>query len=113
MRLSRCEVRDHINYRKNYRWPSYRFYSALQRLKSPMRDICEIFGARRFSTFSTISAISRHLPPTQSALVSHDVLVQAARRKAYHVSVQHTFLGTFFLQHHPSGGRACEKEFNL
>ena len=27
-RLSRCEVRDHINYRKNDRWPSYRFYRA-------------------------------------------------------------------------------------
>ena len=53
VRLSRCEVRDHINYRKSDRWPSYRFYRALQRLKSPMRYICEIFGARQFSTFST------------------------------------------------------------
>ena len=53
MRLSRCDVRDHINYRKNDRWPSYRFYRALQRLKSPMRYICEIFGAPRFSSFST------------------------------------------------------------
>ena len=58
MRLSRCEVRDHINYRKNDRWRSHRFYSALQRLKSPMRYICEIFGAPRFSSFSTQSAIS-------------------------------------------------------
>ena len=47
------ELRDHINYRKNDRWLSYRFYRALQRLKSPMRYICEIFGARRFSTFAT------------------------------------------------------------
>ncbi len=60
MRLSRCEVRDHINYRKNDRWPSYRFYRALQRLKSPMRYICEIFRAPRFSSFSTQSARSRH-----------------------------------------------------
>ena len=60
MRLSRCEVRDHINYRKNDRWPSYRFYRALQRLKSPMRYICEIFGAPRFSSFSTQSARSGH-----------------------------------------------------
>ena len=53
MRLSRCEVRDHIDCRKNDRWRSYRFYKALQRLKSPMRDIREIFGAPRFSSFST------------------------------------------------------------
>jgi hypothetical protein len=58
--LSRCEMGDHINYRKNDRWRSYRFYKALQRLKSPMRDICEIFGAPRFSSFSTQSAPLRH-----------------------------------------------------
>ena len=56
MRLSRCEVRDHINYRKNDRWRSHRFYRALQWLKSPMRYVCEIFGAPRFSSFSTQSA---------------------------------------------------------
>ena len=50
-RLSRCGVRDHINYSKNDRWRSYRFYRALQRLKSPMRYICEIFGAPRFRVF--------------------------------------------------------------
>ena len=53
--VSLREVRDHINYRKNDRWPSYRFYSALQRLKSPTRYICEIFGAPQFSSFSTQS----------------------------------------------------------
>jgi hypothetical protein len=58
VRLSRCEVRDHINYRKNDRRRSYRFYRALQRLKSPTRYICEIFGAPRFSRFSTQSAQS-------------------------------------------------------
>ena len=41
MRLTRCEVRDHIDYRKKDGWLSYRFYRALQRLKSPMRSICE------------------------------------------------------------------------
>jgi hypothetical protein len=41
VRPSRCEVRDHINYRKNDRWPLYRFYRALQRQKSPMRYIRE------------------------------------------------------------------------
>ena len=60
MRLSRCEVRDHIKYRKNDRWRSYRFYRALQRLKSPMSYICEIFGAPRFSSFSTQSAQLGH-----------------------------------------------------
>ena len=54
--------RDHINYRKNDRWCSYRFYRALQRLKSPMRYIWEIFGAPQFSGFSTQSARSRLLP---------------------------------------------------
>ena len=61
MRLSRCEVRDHINYRKNDRWRSHRFYRALQRLKSPMRYVCEIFGAPRFSSFSTQSDAKRTL----------------------------------------------------
>jgi hypothetical protein len=60
VRLSCCEVRDRMNYRKNDRWPSYRLYDALQRQKSPMRYICEIFGASRFSSFSTISARSSH-----------------------------------------------------
>jgi hypothetical protein len=62
VRLSRSEVRDHINYRKNDRWRSYRFYKALQRLKSPMRYICEIFGALRFSSFSTQSGVDRKSP---------------------------------------------------
>jgi len=58
VRLSRGELRDHINYRKNDRWRSDRFHRALQRLKSPMRYICEIFGAPRFSSYSTQSAQS-------------------------------------------------------
>ena len=70
MRLSRCEVRDHINYRKNDRWPSYRFYRALQRLKSPMRYICEIFGAPRFSSFSTQSAPNGHRSGNGRCLLS-------------------------------------------
>jgi hypothetical protein len=56
VRLTRCDVRDHINCRKNNRWRSYRFYEALQRLKSPACDICEIIGAPRFRSFSTQSA---------------------------------------------------------
>ena len=68
MRLSRCEVRDHIKYRKNDRWRSYRFYRALQRLKSPMRYICEIFGAPRFSSFSTQSHPQRTFTEAASGL---------------------------------------------
>jgi len=60
VRLSRFDVRDHINCRKNDRWPSHRFYRALQRLKSSIRYIFEIFGVSRFSSFSTQSATSRH-----------------------------------------------------
>ena len=58
MRFPRCELRDHIVSRKNDHWLSYRCYRALPRLKSPMRYICEIFGAARFSTFATLSAQS-------------------------------------------------------
>src|SRR5882672_4339042 len=50
-----ADARRHRD-RKTDRWLSYRFYRALQRLKSPMRYICEIFGAPRFSSFSTLSA---------------------------------------------------------
>ena len=45
MRLSRCELRDQsITAKRSL--VSYRFYRALQRLMSPMRYICEIFGPR-------------------------------------------------------------------
>jgi hypothetical protein len=55
--LTRCDVRDHINYRKNGRWRSYQFYRALQRLKSPTCDICEIFrDPAIFEFFNTIGA---------------------------------------------------------
>ena len=51
MRLSRCELRDYINYRKNDRWRSYQFYRALQRLKSPMRCISRFSEPRNFRVF--------------------------------------------------------------
>ena len=60
--LSCCEVRDHMNYRKNDRRSSYQFYSASQRQKSPKRYICEIFEPRDFGVFSTQSAISGSRP---------------------------------------------------
>jgi hypothetical protein len=58
VRLSRREVKDHINYRKNDRWRSYRFHRALRLLKSPMRCICESFGTTRLSSFSTQTAFA-------------------------------------------------------
>ena len=85
MRLSRCEVRDHMNYRKNDRWLSYQLYRALQRLKSRMRYVFEIFGAPRFSTFSTISAITRH-PPRKRLM--NDAFLMAPH---YHHSKQTDF----------------------
>jgi hypothetical protein len=74
VRLSRCEVRDHINYRKIDRWRSYRFYRALQRLESLTCDICEIFGALRFLSFSTQSARSSRSMDA-SAKRSHRVIM--------------------------------------
>ena len=67
MRLSRCEVRDHINCRKNDRWRSHRFYSALQRQNSPNRYICEIFGASRFSSI-------QHNQPEADIMLSHSII---------------------------------------
>ena len=52
MRLARRDVRDYIKDNKTGRWRSYRFYKALQRLKSPTYIICEIFEAPRFASFS-------------------------------------------------------------
>ena len=75
MRLSRSEVRDHINYRKIDRWPSYRFYRASQRRKFPMRYICEIFGAPDFRLFQ------------------HNLLQAGSRSAASSISVHH-FVGT-------------------
>jgi hypothetical protein len=84
VRFSRCDVRDHMNYRKSDRLHSYRFYRALQRQKSPMRYICEIFGAPRFSSFSTQSAGSGP-PPHALEMVNSELpfaepLLRPARR---------------------------------
>lgn len=69
-----------MNYRKNDRWRSYRFYRALQRLKSPMRFICEIFGAPAIfeffntidarRTFGTTAISAKFLPEAESCAVS-------------------------------------------
>ena len=62
VRFTRCNVRDHIELHKSDRRRSYRFYRALQRLRSPTFDTREIFGASRFLTFSTVSAQSGPSP---------------------------------------------------
>jgi hypothetical protein len=54
VRRFRCEVRDHMNYRKNDRWPSYRFYSALHRQKSPMLHLRDFRSPAIFEFFNTI-----------------------------------------------------------
>jgi hypothetical protein len=43
VRLTRWDVRDRIAYSKIGSGRSYQFYEALQWLKSPTPDICEIF----------------------------------------------------------------------
>ena len=67
-----------MNFRKNDRWLSYRFYRALQRPKSPMRYFCEIFGARRFSSFSTQSALFGRHPRTHQCLLLREKLMSAS-----------------------------------
>src|SRR5664279_5379834 len=76
MRLSRFDVRDHINCRKNDRWPSPQLYGALQRLKSSTRYICVIFGSSRFSSFSTVSAKSGRprVSSWESQTAQHDAI---------------------------------------
>jgi hypothetical protein len=56
VRLSRIEGPHQLPQKRSL--ARYRFYRALQWLKSPMRYICEIFGVPRFSSFSTQSARS-------------------------------------------------------
>jgi hypothetical protein len=51
---------------------SHRFCRALQSLRSPTFDIREIFGAPRFSTFSTVSARSSHSLEVRATRYSHE-----------------------------------------
>ena len=48
-------VRDHIESQQNDHRPSYMPYRGLQRPRRLKPDLCEIFGAPQFSTFSTAS----------------------------------------------------------
>src|SRR5712671_8018494 len=60
VRATRGDVRDHIDSHKSDRRSSYLSYRGLQRRKQRKTDLREIFGAAQFSTFSTVSARSRH-----------------------------------------------------
>jgi hypothetical protein len=60
MRFAHGGVRDHIVSHKSSHGPSYRRQGALQRSRRLRNNFCEIFGAVRFSTFSTQSARSGH-----------------------------------------------------
>src|SRR6476469_1673651 len=54
----RGNVRDHIESQQNDHRPSYMPYRGLRRPRQLNPDVCEIFGAPQFSTFSTASVIN-------------------------------------------------------
>jgi hypothetical protein len=62
MRFVRCDAGDHVASQKNDHGASYRRCEASEPGSRPKINICEIFGAVRFSTFSTLSAQSRPWP---------------------------------------------------
>jgi hypothetical protein len=58
MRFARGDMRDHIVSHKNDHGASYGRYGVLRWRSQLKISFCEIFGAARFSTFATISAIN-------------------------------------------------------
>ena len=72
MRLSSCEVRDHINSRKKDHWSTYRFSRALQRLKSPMRYICEISELRDFRVHNPVKNGLHQMSPSGPKSANRD-----------------------------------------
>jgi hypothetical protein len=91
VRLLGCEVRDHINCRKNDRWRSHRVYRALQRLKSPMRYICEIFGAPGAARYSAQTGklakhSSRAWLTAAAKRLHHNVLATALANKVARIT---------------------------
>jgi hypothetical protein len=54
VRLSSCEVRDHINYRKNDRWRSYRFYRAAAAEIANALHLRDFRSSAIFEFFNTI-----------------------------------------------------------
>ena len=60
MRFARGDMRDHIISHRNDHGASYGRYAVLQWWSRLKISFCEIFGVVQFSTFSTLSARSRH-----------------------------------------------------
>jgi hypothetical protein len=60
-------VRDHIESQQNDHRPSYMPYRGLGRPRQLKPDLCEIFGAPQFSTFSTASTQPGHSCPARRA----------------------------------------------
>jgi hypothetical protein len=63
VRFSRCDVRDHMNYRKSDRLHSYRFYRALQRQKSQCATFARFSEPRDFRVFQHNPPISDTIRP--------------------------------------------------
>ena len=62
-------VRDHIELQQTDHRPSDMPHRGLRRPRQLKPDLCEIFGAPQFSTFSTASVKRRHAPATGPRLV--------------------------------------------
>src|SRR5258708_2489227 len=63
MLVARADMRDHVVSSENDHRASHRRYGVLQCWSRLEINICEIFGDVRFSTFATLSALSRHVGP--------------------------------------------------
>ena len=63
-------VRDHIESQQNDHRPSYMPYRGLRRPRQLKPDLCEIFGAPQFSTFSTVSTPRRRRGTSLSVVYS-------------------------------------------
>src|SRR5260370_40207963 len=75
-------VRDHIESQQNDHRPSYMPYRGLRRPRQLKPDLCEIFGAPRFSTFSTASTRFGHLAGSKSEAA-------IAQRLGAHCAIRH------------------------
>src|SRR6476660_2959079 len=62
----RGNVRDHIESQQNNHRPSFMPYRSLRPPRQLKPDVCEIFGAPQFLTFSTASTQSGHSTFSQS-----------------------------------------------
>ena len=91
MRLSRCEVRDHINYRKNDRWRSYRFYRAAAAEIAKALHLRDFRSPAIFEFFNTI----RHKRPIRDGRMGE-------------IEGQDGFEAMVFVSLEPRGGRDGE-----